>query len=170
METCALVTKTTVQCIEILQSEVSSAHDEQRIKSAYKSLVEIYMTCTNIERTWLPLFRLAFESVVGDSSIRDHCRIYIKYLKILKNLKEYELLLKSAVQMLEVYPKEYIPLDLVCFVYVKNYHQNEFDFKVSKVFPEKWNEFQMLENEKYHEFCRRTLLIQSTRIPMKCSE
>lgn len=133
LETCALVTKTTVQCIEILQSEVNSAHDEQRIKSAYKSLVEIYMTCTNIERTWLPLFRLAFESVVGDSSIRDHCRIYVKYLKILRNLKEYKMLLKSAVQMLDVYPKEYIPLDLVCFVYVKNYSQNDFDFNVSKV-------------------------------------
>lgn len=132
LETCALVTKTTVACIEILQSEIEPSHDEKRIQSAFKSLVEIFMTCINIERTWLPLFRQAFESVVCDPSIRDHCKIYIKYLKILKNLKEFEALLKSAIQMLESYPDEYIPLDMVCMVYVKQFEGIAVDFSVSE--------------------------------------
>lgn len=131
LETTALVTKTTVTCIEILQNDVNSSSDEQRIQSAYKSLVEIYMTCMNIDRTWLPLFRKAFESVVDDQSIRDHNKVYIKYLKILRNLNEFDVLLKSAVKMLDIYPTEYIPLDMICLVYVDKYYENNSDFEVS---------------------------------------
>lgn len=130
LETCALVTKTSIVCIEILQDEVM-AQDELRVQSAYKSLVKIYMTCCNIERTWLTLFRKAFESVVSDKSFHDHCKVYIKYLKILRHLKEYETLLKCSVQMLELYPTEYIPLDMICWVYVNKYYEKDLNFDVS---------------------------------------
>lgn len=130
LETCALVNKQTVSCIEILQDDVNTSKDPERVQSAYKSLVEIYMTCMNIERNWLPLFRKAFESVVGDQNIRDHVKVYIKYLKILRNLNDYEALLKSSIHMLELYPEEYMPMDMVCWVYVNKYFDNEFKFQV----------------------------------------
>lgn len=134
LEECALVAKTTVACIEILQNEVNNtANDEARIRSAHKSLVEIYMNCVNIEKTWLPLFRKAFETVVSDQTIRDHCKIYIKYLKILRNLKDYEALVKSTVQMLEIYPNEFIPLEMICWVYVNKRDDKHFPFEVSFV-------------------------------------
>lgn len=132
LETCALVTKVTVECIEILQDEVNNtANDADRIQSAYKSLVEIYMNSTNIEKTWSALFRRAFEAVINDQTIHDHCKKYIKYLKILKNLNDYETLLKSAIQMLEIYPKEYLALEMVCWVYVNRYTEKDLRFEVS---------------------------------------
>lgn len=140
LETCALANKTTVACIEILQDEANNeANDEERSRSAYKSLVEIYMTCMNVDRNWLELFRKAFESVVNDQTIRDHCKIYNKYLKILRNLKDYETLLKSSIQMIEIYPREFIPLEMVCWVYVNRYNDKDFRFKVS--FLKKFNFF-----------------------------
>lgn len=132
LETCALANKTTVACIEILQDEANNkANDADRTRSAYKSLVEIYMTCMNIDRNWLELFRKAFESVVTDQTIRDHCKVYNKYLKILRNLKDYETLLKSTIRMLEIYPREFLPLDMVCWVYVNKYYDTDFRFEVS---------------------------------------
>lgn len=127
---CALVTKLTATCIEILDNDINSSSDQAQIQSAYKSLVEIYMTCLNIEKNWLPLFRKAFESVIEDQSIRDHTKVYIKYLKILKNLKEYEVLLKKSIHMLEFYPNEYIPLDMICWIYVNKYGQNDLCIEV----------------------------------------
>lgn len=130
LEISALVTKTTAACVEILQNETKT-EDAARIQSAYKSLVEIYMTCTNIERATWPLFRDAFESVIDDQSIRDHCKVYVKYLKILRNLKDNEALLKNSIKMLELYPNEYIPLEMICWVYVNNYEQNVLNIEVS---------------------------------------
>lgn len=111
-------------CIEILDNDIknsSSGDDEAHIQSAYKSLIEIYMTCSNIEKNWLPLFQKAFESVIKDQSIRDHSKVYIKYLKILKNLKDYAALLDNSIHMLEFYPNEFIPLDMICWIYVSLY-------------------------------------------------
>lgn len=125
LEVCAIVTKLTSTCIEILDNEVNTSNDQAQIQSAYKSLVEIYMTCLNIEKNWLPLFQKAFESVIKDQSIRDHSKVYNKYLKILKNLKQYEVLLDSSIHMLEFYPNEYIPLDMICWIYVSKYGQND---------------------------------------------
>lgn len=159
------MTKTILQCIEILQNEVNPKHDEKRIQSAYKSLVEIYMTCLNIERKWLPLFRKAFEFVISDSNIRDHCKIYIKYLKILKNLDENEMLLKSSTEMLESYPNEYIPMDMVCLVYVKNYNNPSFDFQVSGKFRNIL--LLRLQNGIINSICRVLLLIRLIRILIK---
>lgn len=131
LETCALVTKNTSTCIQILENDMKTGNDEARTRSVYKSLVEIYMTCINIDKEWMILFRKAFESVVNDHNIRDHVKVYIKYLKILRNLKEYDALLKSAIQMLEMYPAEYIPLEMVCLVYVNKYGQKDICFDVS---------------------------------------
>lgn len=125
LEQCALVTKLTVICIEILENEVNTSNDDAQIQSAYKSLVEIYMTCSNIERNWLALFRKAFESLINDQSIRDHCKVYNKYLKILKNLKDHAALLDQSIKMLELYPTEYIPLEMVCWIYVNKFDQND---------------------------------------------
>lgn len=141
------MTKTTIVCIEILQNDVNSTEDGERVRSAYKSLVEIYMSCMNIDRNWLPLFRKAFESVLDDQTIRDHCKVYIKYLKILRNLNEYEMLMKSSVQMLEIYPTEYIPLDMICWIYVNDYHKKESSFEVSCV---KWN----VKNKLQRNICK----------------
>lgn len=121
LEVSALVTKLTATCIEILGNDIRKANDRAQIESAYKSLVEIFMTCTNIEKNWLPLFRKAFESVINDQNTRDHSKVYTKYLKILKNLKEYEVLLDKSLHMLEFYPDEYIPLDMICWIYVNKY-------------------------------------------------
>lgn len=90
------------------------------------------MNCMNISKTWLPLSRQAFEAIVDDQQIQNHCKIYVKYLKILRNLEDYDALLKSALQMLEIYPNEYIPLDMVCMTYVNKYHHKDFDFQVSR--------------------------------------
>lgn len=123
--------KTLTACIEILQNELNCGN-EDRIESAYRSLVEIYMNCTNIDRCWLPLFRKALECVINDVDIRDHCKVYIKYLKILKHLKDPEALLRNAVSMLDIYPKEFIPLEMVCWVFVNRYEDKTFCFDVSK--------------------------------------
>lgn len=133
LETCALAQKTIVACIEILQNEVNSASDAERVKSANDSLVQIYMTCQNIDRSWSPLFRKALESVIHDQNIRDHCKVYIKYLKLLRNMKDYALLLKCSVQMLDIYPNEFIPRDMICCVYVKNYYEKSQNFEVRKM-------------------------------------
>lgn len=132
LETCALSPKTLTACIEILQNEVNSG-DEDRIESAYRSLAEIYMNCTNIDRCWFPLFRKALKCAVDDVDTRDHCKTYIKYLKILKHLKDYEALLRNTVSMLDIYPKEFIPLEMVCWVFVNRYEDKDFCFDVSKI-------------------------------------
>ncbi|XP_031639627.1 tetratricopeptide repeat protein 37-like, partial [Contarinia nasturtii] len=129
LETCALAQKTMIACIEILENELNSASDAAQVKSANESLVQIYMTCQNIDRSLWPLFRKVFESTIHDPHIRDHCKVYIKYLKLLRNLKEHETLLKCSVQMLEIYPNEFIPMDMICWVYVQKYYENDFKFK-----------------------------------------
>lgn len=131
LQVCALVTKTTNACIAILQNEVNSATDQKRVRSAYKTLVEIYMGDTCKDKSWLTLFRESFEFIIADRTIKDHCKFYIKYVKILKKLKEYDDLLKSSIEMLSMYPKEYIPLDMICWVYVKKCKQNDKTFNVS---------------------------------------
>lgn len=130
LETCALVVKTRIECIEILKEEVNT-NDEQRVYSAYKSLVEIYMNGTNIDRSWWAFFRQAFETVVGDSGIRNHNQVFIKYLKLLRNLKEFEPLLNSSIRMLELYPTEYIPMDMICWVNINKYQSQDLSVKVS---------------------------------------
>lgn len=176
LETCALVNKQTVSCIEILQDDVNTSKDPERVQSAYKSLVEIYMTCMNIERNWLPLFRKAFESVVGDQNIRDHVKVYIKYLKILRNLNDYEALLKSSIHMLELYPEEYMPMDMVCWVYVNKYFDNEFKFQVrilQRIFLWKVVKIVKIEfNWLCHvsiSICRILCQIQLNFMQIKCS-
>lgn len=131
LQVCALVTKTTNPCIKILQNEVNSAADQKRVRSAYKTLVEIFMGDMCKDKSWLSLFREAFEFIITDRTINDHCQLYIKYLKILKKLKEYDVLLQNSIEMLSMYPKEYIPLDMICWVYVQKYKQNDHTFKVS---------------------------------------
>lgn len=130
LQVCALVVKTTSACVEILQNEVNSSNDQNRVRSAYKTLVDIYMFDTAKDKLWLPLFRESFEFVISDRTINEHCKLYIKYLKILKKLKDYDVLLKSSIEMLGMYPKEYIPLDMICWVYVQKYKQNDETFKV----------------------------------------
>lgn len=135
LQVCALVVKTTSACIEILQNEVTSSNDQKRVRSAYKTLVDIYMFDTAKDKLWLPLFRESFEFMISDRTINDHSKLYIKYLKILKKLKDYDdVLLKSSIEMLGMYPKEYIPLDMICWVYVQKYKQNDDTFKVSQCF------------------------------------
>lgn len=134
LQVCALVVKTTSACIKILQNEVTSSNDQKRVRSAYKTLTDIYMFDTAKDKSWLPLFRESFEFVISDRTINDHCKLYIKYLKILKKLKDYDVLLKKSIEMLEMYPKEYIPLDMICWVYVQKYKQNDDTFRVSKHF------------------------------------
>lgn len=116
-----------------MDNEVKASNDESQIRSAYKSLVEIYMTCMNISKNWWPLFCSAFESVIGDQNVRDHCKLYIKYLKILRNLNKYEKLLKCCVELLKMYPTEYITMDIICQVYVNSFasDQHNISFDVS---------------------------------------
>lgn len=131
LENCAMITKLTNACIEILKDEVDSAKEERRVRSAYKSLLDIYMNNTNIDKCWTQLFRETFEIIVSDRTIRDHIKVFNKYLKILKSLKMFDLLLKRSLEMLAMYPNEYIPLDMICFVYVETYYQSDFCFDVS---------------------------------------
>lgn len=134
LETCALVTKTTNACIEILHNEITQSTDENRVRSAYNSLLEIYMSNTNIDKSWLELFRETFEIAIAERTTRNHVKVFIKYLKILNHLKRYELLLKRSLEMLSIYPDEYIPLDMICHVYVQMFNQKDFPFNVSNSF------------------------------------
>lgn len=131
LETIALVTKYTNACIEILNKEVSTSNDEDRVKSAYNSLLEIYLQSSGIDKCWLPLFKNVFEIAIADTSTRNHVKKFNKYLKILNNLKENELLLKKSQEMLRIYPREYIPLEFICRVFAETYEQTDFNFSVS---------------------------------------
>lgn len=131
LESCALVNKTTNACIDILKAEIDSANEEKRVRSAYKCLLEIYMNNTNIDKSWLELFRETLEIAISDRTMKNHIKVFNKYLKILKQLKQYELLLKRSLEMLSMYPNEYIPLDMICYVYVETYHRPGFCFNVS---------------------------------------
>lgn len=131
LQVCALASKTTNACIEILQNDVNTSNDQKRVRSAYKALVNIYMGDMCKDNVWLPLFRESFEFIITDRTIKDHCKYYIKYLKILKKLKDYDALLRSSIEMLHLYRKEYIPLDMICWIYVQKYKQNDQSFNVS---------------------------------------
>lgn len=130
LQLCALSPKTMNACIEILKDEVYSSYDEKRVLSAYKSLVEIYMNVMNVDKCHLQLFRESFEFVIKDRTIVNHDKIYGKYLRILKNLKQLDDLLQCSLEMLLIHPDEYVPLDMICWVYVERYKQSDFCFDV----------------------------------------
>lgn len=79
----------------------------------------------------MELFQEAFEIAIVDRTFKNHIKVFIKYLKILNNLKKYELLLSKAIEMLSIYPDEYIPLDMICRVYTEKFTETDFPFNVS---------------------------------------
>lgn len=89
------------------------------------------MNNTNIDKKWLELFQEAFEIAIVDRTFNNHIKVFIKYLKILNHLKKYELLLTKAIEMLSIYPDEYIPLDMICRVYTEKFAEKDFPFNVS---------------------------------------
>lgn len=131
LEDCALVTKLTNNCIEILQNEITNANDENRVRSAYESLLEIYMQAKETDKKWLELFKETFEIALADRGGRDHVKKFNKYLKILNHLKRWPLLLKRCDEMINLYRKEYVPLELICRVYAETFEDNEFTFEVN---------------------------------------
>lgn len=131
VELVASVTSLTNSCIEFLQNEITKSKDESRVRSAYLTLIDVYMNNTNIDKKWLELFREAFEIAIVDRTFNNHVKVFIKYLKILNNLKMYELLLTKAIEMLSIYPNEYIPLDMICRIYTEKFDDPEFSFNVS---------------------------------------
>lgn len=132
VELVASVTNLTNSCIEFLQKEITKSKDEGRVRSAYLSLIDVYMNNTNIDKKWLELFQEAFEIAIVDRTFNNHVKVFIKYLKILNNLKKYELLLTKAIDMLSIYPNEYIPLDMICRIYTEKFDDPEFPFNVSR--------------------------------------
>lgn len=88
------------------------------------------MNNTNIDREWLQLFEETFEIFIGDRTIPQHSFKFLKYLKILKKLNKNELLIKKAQEMLSIYPKEYIPLELLCKIYVDHFDEIDSSFDV----------------------------------------
>lgn len=131
VELIASVTSLTNQCIEFLQNEITESKDEGRVRSAYFTLIDIYMNNTNIDKKWLELFQEAFEIAIVDRTFNNHVKVFIKYLKILNNLKRYELLLSKASEMLSIYPDEYIPLDMICRIYTEKFNETDNPFDVS---------------------------------------
>lgn len=131
LETCALVNKIANACISILQNEVSSVGDQERVQSAYSSLVQIYLNNPNIEAQWLNLFREAFEVFIADRAVPNHCRMFTECLKILNKSKCYDVLIRRSIEMLRIYPKEYVPLDMLCSVYLQTYDKSDFNFMVN---------------------------------------
>lgn len=131
VELVASVTNLTNSCIEFLQNEITNSKDEGRVRSAYLTLIDIFMNNTNIDKKWMELFQEAFEIAIVDRTFKNHIKVFIKYLKILNNLKKYELLLSKAIEMLSIYPDEYIPLDMICRVYTEKFTETDFPFNVS---------------------------------------
>lgn len=131
VELVASVTNLTNACIEFLQNEITKSKDEGRVRSAYLTLIDIFMNNTNIDRKWLELFQEAFEVVIVDRTFNNHVKVFIKYLKILNHQKKYDLLLCKSTEMLSIYPDEYIPLDMICRVYTEKYTETDFPFNVS---------------------------------------
>lgn len=132
LEFCAAIVTLINKCISILANEIKNAKDNGRVRSAYETLLQIYMNNTNIDREWLPLFEETFEIFIGDRTITQHTLKFIKYLKILKKQNKDELLVKRAQEMLSIYPKEYIPLELLCKVYIDNFSETDSSFDVRK--------------------------------------
>lgn len=131
IELVASVTSLTNSCIEFLKKEITKSKDESRVRSAYFTLIEIFMNNTCIDKKWLELFQEAFELVIDDRTFNNHVKVFIKYLKILNHLKKYEMVLTKSVEMLSIYPNEYFPLDMICRIYSENFAQPEFPFDVS---------------------------------------
>lgn len=131
IELVASVTNLTNSCIEFLQKEITKSKDEARVRSAYLTLINIYMNNTNIDKKWLELFQEAFEIAIQDRAFNKHVKVFIKYLKILNNLKKYDLLLTKAIEMHSIYPSEYIPLDMICRIYTEKFNEADFPFNVS---------------------------------------
>lgn len=125
------MTVLTSPCIELLEKEVRNAKDEERVRSAYVTLIDIYMNNTNIDKKWLELLREAFEIAIVDRTFNNHVNVYIKYLKILNHLKKYDVLLAKAIDLLNFYPNEYIPIDMICRIYTEKFNDPEFPFDVS---------------------------------------
>lgn len=127
----AEINKLTNDAIEILENEVKKSEDETRARSAYLTLMQIYMSQAAIDKKWLPLFKETFEVFIGDRTINNHLAKFLKYLKLLNRMKEYELVLKHSLDCLNIYPKEYIPLDMICRIYTETLNQSDFSFDVS---------------------------------------
>lgn len=133
MELVASVTSLTNSCVEFLQHEITKSKDEARVRSAYLALIDIYMNNSNttIDKKWRELFQEAFEIAIVDRTFNNHVNVFIKYLKILMNLKKEELLLTKCIEMLGIYPDEYIPLDMICRIYAEKFNETDFPFNVS---------------------------------------
>lgn len=121
MRLCALVVKISNQCIAILDDEVTESNDKNRVFSAYQSLVHIYMESSNVDKSWLQLFRESFEAIINDRTVHEHAKVFTKYLRILKYLRDSEALLAQSIEMLSLYPTEYVPLDMICWLYVERF-------------------------------------------------
>lgn len=121
MRLCALVVKISNACISILEEEVTKSNDKNRVFSAYQSLVHIYMEAMNVDKSWLQLFRESFESIINDRTIHEHAKVFTKYLRILKYLRDSKALLARSIEMLSLYPAEYVPLDMICWLYVERF-------------------------------------------------
>lgn len=130
---CALSVRTTNACIAILQTEVAESNNDKRVLSAYQSLVHIYMDLMNVDKMWLQLFRESFEFVISDRTIREHAKTFSKYLKILKFLKDSDALLASSIDMLALYPDEYVPLDMMCWLYVERFKDPDASYEVCRM-------------------------------------
>lgn len=109
---------------------MSDSKDDKRVMSAYQSLVQIYMEPMNLDRMWLQLFREAFESIISDRTIHEHAKVYTKYLKILKHQKDFDALLAQSIAMLSLYPDEYVPLDMMCWLYVERLKETDAPYEV----------------------------------------
>lgn len=133
VELVASVTNITNSCIEFLENEIIKSKDDGRVRSAYFTLIDIFLNNTNIDKKWLELFQEAFEIAIVDRTFKNHVKVFIKYLKILNNLKKNEMLLTKSIEMLNIYPKEYIPLDMICRIYTEKFNNTDFPFNVSCV-------------------------------------
>lgn len=133
VELVASVTNLTNSCVEFLQNEITKSKDDARVRSAYLALIDIYMNNSNtiIDKKWLELFREAFEIAIVDRTFNNHVKVFVKYLKILMNLKKEEQLLTKCIEMLGIYPDEYIPLDMICRIYTEKFNEKDFPFNVS---------------------------------------
>lgn len=121
----------TNSCIEFLQNEITRSEDKARVRSAYFTLIDVYMNNTNIDKKWLELFQEAFAIAIQDRTFNNHVKVFIKYLKILNNLKKCEMLLTKLIEMLNIYPNEYTPLDMICRIYTEKFTEVDFPFNVS---------------------------------------
>lgn len=162
MELCATMVKLINACISILANEIRNSSDNDRVRSAYETLLNIYMNNTNIDREWLPIFQETFEIFIGDRTIPQHTHKFIKYVKILKKLGKDELLVKRAQEMLAIYPKEYIPLELLCKIYVDRFNEADSTLDVRKWYP-------LIEIELTNSIFFRTCLREASKtMPTNC--